>query len=117
MNFDEAIQAHSSWKLKLKNYLASPDGSIDIDKLSKDNQCVLGSWLYSSESKNYQNSPEFKELVAEHKEFHKAAAEIVKRKNNGEDIKEEVAIGSDSVFSRSSSKVVTLLMALKKMNI
>jgi hypothetical protein len=114
MDFNEAIQAHASWKMKLKLYLNQPDGSIDASKLEKDDACVLGCWLHGEESSKYRKEPKFNDLIREHKTFHKAAADIVRKKHKGEDISEEVALGATSEFSKSSAHVIDILMDFKR---
>ena len=42
MNFDDAIQAHSAWKMKLTLYIAKPDKSLNHNVVCKDNVCDLG---------------------------------------------------------------------------
>lgn len=113
MNFDEAIKAHSDWKMKLNRYIANPDKSIDIQTLSKDNACALGQWLYG-EGKAYNKLPEYNELLQEHAKFHKAAGDIVRRCDHGEEVKAELSLGAHSPFSEHSTRVVSLLMHLKK---
>lgn len=112
MNFDEAIKAHSAWKMKLQQYLNNPDNSIDADKLGKDNVCDLGHWLYHEGTK-HSAIPEFKDLLENHKEFHKSAASIVMKKNKGEDVKGDIALGASSSFSKASMNVVSLIMKLR----
>ena len=114
MNFDEAIKAHSDWKFKLQRYLRSPDGSINADELAKDNICSLGGWLYS-EGKKYSHLPEFKQLLEEHKGFHKEAADIVRKKDKGESITEAFALSSHSPFMTHSTNVVSILMKFRRM--
>ena len=114
MNFDEAIRAHSDWKMKLQQYLANPDNSIDVVKLSQDNQCNLGGWIHSEGLKNFGALPEFKTLMEEHKAFHKSAADIVTRKNKGEDVQADTTLGANSPFASHSSAVVSAIMAMKR---
>lgn len=114
MDFDLAIKAHSSWKIKLQNYLEKPDGSIDVDQLQRDNVCDLGCWLHGPDTLAYKNLPEFQELIKEHKAFHAAAADIVRRKDKGENITEDIALGAKSPFSAHSSRVIVLLMGLRQ---
>lgn len=113
MNFDEAIKAHSDWKLKLQRYVKGMGDPVDVDKLSKDNVCALGCWIYGDGQK-YKAHAEFQNLVIAHREFHFAASEIVKRKDRGENVKEEIVLGSKSAFCEASERVVSLLMALKR---
>lgn len=112
MNFDEAVRAHSDWKMKLNRYLSHPDGSINVQDLGRDNQCALGKWLHG-EGRTFSDVAEYKQLVQDHAHFHKAAAEIVIKKDKGEDIKSETALGSNSPFSRYSMSVVSLIMKMK----
>lgn len=114
MNLDDAIKAHSNWKIKLQDYLKNPDGSIDHQALSKDNLCALGVWLYGDGLAAHGHLAEFKALVDEHKLFHQAASEIVVRKNKGDDVAADVALGGDSPFARHSAGVVSLIMKMKK---
>lgn len=113
MNFDEAIKAHASWKMKLNHYLNHPDGSLKPEEIEKDNRCVLGEWLYSAEGKKYSHLNEYKELVKEHAVFHQSAADIVRRKNNGQDVHADVVLGSNAPFSKHSMNVVSLIMTMK----
>lgn len=113
MDFDEAIRAHSDWKLKLQRYIKGMGDPVDVDKLSKDNVCILGCWLYGDGQK-HKNHTEFQDLITAHREFHLAAADIVKRKDKGENVKEEIVLGAKSAFSQTSERVVSLLMNLKR---
>jgi hypothetical protein len=47
MDFDEAIKAHSAWKMKLSTYLKKPDGSLKPSEIQVDNKCQLGQWIYA----------------------------------------------------------------------
>lgn len=113
MNFDEAIVAHSAWKQKLALYLTKPDKSIDSANLALDNQCDLGKWIYSEGGKLLANQS-FQELKKEHANFHKAAAEVVKRADAGQTVTEEIALGTKSDYAACSSKVVSALMRMKR---
>ncbi|CAO5680389.1 MAG: hypothetical protein HEEMFOPI_01754 [Holosporales bacterium] len=113
MDFDEAIRAHSDWKLKLQRYIKGMGDPVDCDKLSKDNVCALGCWLYG-EGQKYKNHEDFQNLIIAHREFHTAAGDVVKRKDRGENVKEEIVLGSKSAFCQTSERVVSLLMTLKR---
>jgi Chemoreceptor zinc-binding domain len=113
VELDEAIAAHSAWKAKLKTYLRKPDKSLIADDVAKDNQCILGKWLYADGAK-YFAFPEFKELREEHANFHRAAADLIKRADSGESVGEEAALGANSAFSTLSSRLVQLIVKLKQ---
>ncbi|CAO5675797.1 MAG: hypothetical protein HEEMFOPI_00934 [Holosporales bacterium] len=111
---DDYIKAHSDWKIKLQRYLRHPDGSIKAAGLFDDHGCELGKWIFGSVDAKLKSFPEFEKLQKEHRRFHQAAADIVERANRGEQIAEEVVIGSSSAFASASMSVVTLLMNLKR---
>lgn len=113
MNFDEAIQAHSTWKLKLTKYLRSPDGSLKAEEVCLDNKCALGLWIYG-EGVSYTSMTEYGTLKSEHAKFHKAAAEVITKADAGKSVSEEVQMGADSPFAKASSAVVLAIMEMKK---
>lgn len=113
MNFDEAIKAHSSWKMKLANYLRKPDGSLDPADIEPDNLCPLGKWIHTSGSA-YAEHQEFKELKNSHAKFHKCAAQIVRDADSGKNVSEDIALGASSDYAKVSKEVVSLLMSMKR---
>lgn len=112
MNFDEAIKAHSDWKIKLTQYLKKPDGSLKAETIAPDNLCALGKWIHG-EGQKFAQFPEFKELQSIHAEFHKAAADVVRRADSGQQVSAEVTLGAKSKYGEVSSKVVSLIMKMK----
>lgn len=113
MDFDEAIRAHSSWKMKLSNYIRKPDKSIKAEEVTQDNKCDLGKWIYG-EGKKYESFSEFGILKSEHAKFHKCAADVVKKADLGQSVSEDVQLGGNSDFSKASNAVVSALMAMRR---
>jgi hypothetical protein len=113
MDFDEAIKAHSSWKMKLSTYLRKPDGSLKVSEIQVDNKCALGQWIYGEGAK-YSSLPEYATLKQEHAKFHKAAAQVVYKADSGQDTSEETALGTKSEFTSASSAVVSAIMAIRR---
>lgn len=112
MNFQDAITAHTQWKMKLTSYIAKPDHSLNASEVGKDNKCQLGQWLYG-EGHKYSSLPEFSTLVSDHTRFHKAASEIIKKADAGQRVTEEIALGARSEFASASAAVVKSLIAMK----
>ena len=112
MDFDGAIKAHAEWKVKLTSYIGKPDGSYKPEIVSQDNQCPLGKWIYG-EGKAYQTQPEFTELKKHHAAFHKAAGDIIRRCDKGENVSADLNLGANSEYRKVSNEVVRLIMALK----
>jgi hypothetical protein len=113
VNFTEAIAAHSDWKRKLTTYLRKPDSSIDPTVLEKNDQCLLGKWL-EDEADRLSAFPDFAELVREHSAFHRAAADVVRKADRGEDVSADILLGAKSPFTVSSVKVVQILMRMDR---
>lgn len=112
MNFDEAIRAHSDWKMKLSSYLRNADGSLKASEISPDNKCALGQWIYGEGAK-WSSLPEYETLKAEHIKFHKEAAQVVEKADSGQNVIEEIMLGGDSGFAKASSSVVSAIMKMK----
>ena len=113
MSFEDAVHCHSEWKRKLHNYVMNPDHSLKISEVAENDRCKLGKWI-RGEGRRYAGHPEFAKLAAEHTRLHKAAAEIVRRADCGEDMRSEFALGVGSEFSLASSSVVLALMDMKR---
>ena len=112
MDFDEAIRAHSAWKMKLGTYLSKRDGSLKPADIQPDNRCPLGQWLYGEGAK-FSKLVEYGTVKTEHARFHKAAADVVRRADAGQEVREDVAIGGKSEFAAASMATVRAIMALK----
>jgi len=72
VDFDQAIQCHVEWKMKLTSYIRKPDRSLDPSKVCGDAGCPLGKWL-KGEGAKFSSTPEYAQLVADHARFHQAA--------------------------------------------
>lgn len=113
MNFDDAIKAHSAWKMKLSIYLKNPDKSLKADEVCKDDRCDLGKWIYG-EGEKYKALPEFSTLKSKHADFHRAAADVIKMADAGKSTSEETQLGGSSAFSQASTAVISALMNMKR---
>jgi len=113
-NFTSAIQAHSNWKLRLgaQCRAASPE-KIDVNTLAKDNVCDLGKWLHGDRRRHASQS-KYQQLVEAHAAFHRSAAALATMIAGGQGAQAETLINSrDSDFAKHSTRVVSLLMALR----
>jgi len=112
MDFDHFIAAHSQWKRQLRNYIEKADGCLQASEVGRDNRCELGKWI-CGEGSIYSALPEFQAICSEHARFHKAAADIVRSVDAGQNLTEETALGSGSDFAVSSAALVRDLAALR----
>jgi methyl-accepting chemotaxis protein len=113
MTFDDAVNCHSEWKRKLRAYVSHPDGGMNVDEVGSNNKCKMGRWI-RGDGRKYAAFPEFAKLIVEHTRFHKAAADIVRRADLGQDVSFEFGLGVGSEFSLASSAVVLAIMDMKR---
>ncbi|MBI2522008.1 MAG: CZB domain-containing protein [Bdellovibrio sp.] len=113
MNFDDAIQAHVNWKMKLQIYLRRPDKSLNPATIEPDCNCDLGKWIHGEGGARYMSDPKFVKLLNDHAKFHKVAAEVVRKADSGQSVSEETALGSKSEFAILSQAIVITLVEMR----
>jgi methyl-accepting chemotaxis protein len=112
MDFDQSIEAHVRWKSKLTAYLKHPDHSLDPAATAQDSACDLGKWLHG-EGRRFAQTSEFTRLVSDHARFHRAAGDVIRRADSGQQVSEDLALGGRSEFAQASGAVVASLMQAK----
>lgn len=115
MNINDAIRAHTDWKLKLQTTAEGRSNErLDPGVVALDNKCGLGQWIYGNGMRDHKEDPTFKELCDAHACFHRSAAKLVEMINRG---KTESALGflndSQSDFGKHQSRVIRCLMSLR----
>lgn len=116
LNFQEAIAAHEKWKETLKALLEKTQSNmikLNPDLIEQDNRCVLGKWLYSIDNEKYLEIPTFASVQIIHAQFHKCAAEVVRKFYEG-NTKEAEIIFKIGCFSKSSIKIIHALTVLEQ---
>ena len=112
-DFDQAIEAHRGWKVKLRKALAGQE-SIDADTACRDDACTLGRWLHGAGGQRWGSRPLFTELIERHAQFHQVAGNVARRAQPGRAVDPEPLIGPGSAFSQVSNDVVSLLTRAKR---
>jgi methyl-accepting chemotaxis protein len=112
MNFDDAIVAHTEWKMRLSRYVRKPDGTYTAGEVGRDDKCRLGKWIYGEGRERFGSLPEYSLLLTQHAEFHKKAAEIIQKADSGRTISdEEFTVASD--YGRLSTAVINAIRAMR----
>ncbi len=109
MDFEQALDAHVQWKVKLSRYMAKPDRSLSPDTVGKDSECALGKWIYSDGRSLAAKAPSFEKLRTAHAEFHRQAADILRRADKGESFAGTMAIDNTSPYGKASLQVIMLI--------
>lgn len=78
LNFKTAIDAHMKWKVRLERCLESNnDENLQVDTVSRDDQCVLGKWIHGVGGEHFGHLREFQEMKMEHSRFHLCAGDVL----------------------------------------
>ncbi len=113
MNFEEAVQVHATWKIKLATYAKNPDGKIQGSDIGADHRCALGQWLYGEGKEKFSSLQEYRTLMSEHARFHRAAGKIADRANSGQTLHAQAMLGGSGEFSAASLNVVKAIWNMK----
>ncbi len=113
MNFDEAITAHSQWKIRLQGVVAGTSQEVlDPALIGLDDRCPLGQWIHG-EAKAHGALKEYEELVSEHAAFHKAAAEVLRMVQEGKTAKAATSI-DHGLFHEASIRTINAIRHLRR---
>jgi hypothetical protein len=113
MDFDEAIVSHLKWKIHLRNFLDGRGKKLDVGSVAKEDECELGRWIREEESR-FADSPPFRELAEKHTQFHRTAAEIVRKAETGDKQGAEALLATGRDFSCASRDIVGAIMRLEE---
>lgn len=112
MDLKEEITNHLEWIEKIAALLGDQEITDEVlERVRSHDNCELGRWLNSEESKGYKGFPEFPELVDSHNVFHELAAEMIAALQKND---EASALELEQHFIEMSQKVVGCLQALEK---
>jgi len=114
MDLENAIAAHKTWTIKLRNAILSNE-TLDVDVISRDNCCELGKWLHGEGKDKHCGLAGFFACVEKHAAFHIEAgnvANLVNEKRNKE--AEDQLDYASSAFGQASNSVILALTRLKQ---
>ena len=78
LNFKTAIDAHMKWKVRLERCLETDnDEGLQVEAVSRDDQCPLGKWIHGVGGERFGNLREFQEMKMEHSRFHLCAGDVL----------------------------------------
>jgi methyl-accepting chemotaxis protein len=85
VDFDSIIDAHSAWKKRLRDAVASEVEARKLrpEEVCKDNHCALGKWIYGP-GRSFEADPEYQPLRQSHAEFHQCAADVIRLAQKGD---------------------------------
>jgi len=113
MNVERAIHSHAAWTARLIAYLAKPNRSLDPGKLEGHGRCELGQWIQEQGGK-FAADAAFADLKREHENFHRAAAEVVRRASSGKAVSARISLGAQSAYASALFKMEQALFQLNE---
>jgi len=82
-SFDEMIEAHLKWKLRLKEHLSGHGQPINADEAGQDSLCQLGKWIHGK-GRSLAGMAEYEHLRQHHATFHQSAGQIIRHIEAGQ---------------------------------
>ena len=110
----DAISRHMQWKITLQLAIAlnEPLSPNAIRAIQHSEECPIGRWLVSQHTSCLRNTPEYRDLVARHEEFHREVAQIAAMINQGKYSAARRAIDLNSNFRKVSQAMANTITAL-----
>ncbi|MFN3311642.1 MAG: CZB domain-containing protein, partial [Thermomonas sp.] len=109
-SFEDMIERHAQWKLRLKTYLQNKGEDLDAADVTDDSACRLGEWLHGP-GQQVQHLPEFQHLLEHHKRFHTVAGKVIQEHQRGRTAQAQALL--DGEFTRETQATVTAIRALR----
>lgn len=112
MDFDEAIKAHTFWKVTLR-WMINGQRPLDAEKLGCDYACELGRWIHG-DGLEYRQFSAYQKLVREHSRFHAMAAEVAGCIAAGDSTAALRMLGDSGAFSLASAQTIAAIHQLRR---
>ena len=109
----QAIAAHGMWKSRLNSAIQTGKSEYSPGTVQTDDHCDFGEWLKGAPG-NLKNSPHYNKCCDLHKQFHKAAGNVLTLALAGKKAEASKAVDINSEFTKLSSSLVSELMAWDK---
>ncbi len=112
-DLDQAIAAHTQWKVKLRNAALNHE-QLDATAIRSDDACPLGRWLHGPGHAAYGNINAFQPLFDSHRHFHHQAGIVAETINAGQTDRAQRMLGNDSAFNAATNSVIHAIQTLKR---
>lgn len=113
MDLDQAVTAHTQWKLKLRTAISRKE-QLDVAVVCRDDQCPLGKWLHGEGRLQYGARGTFTRLTDSHRKFHAEVGNVAREVNGGRFAQAEKLLEAGSAFAGASTDVGMAINALKR---
>jgi len=107
----KALVAHGAWKVRLAQAIETGGSEFRADVVARDNECVLGKWLYGELPPALKRAPDYATVLKLHADFHRAAADVLVLALRGKPADARAAMEPSSAFGRASTHLTLALVA------
>ena len=107
---EQAIFAHSRWKVHLKQAIETGKSDFNVKDTSNPHACAFGEWLDSEDGKTLPGHDTIAEL---HEEFHIEASNILALALRGSASEATAKMQIGSKFSQSTARLVNALAEIQ----
>ena len=113
MDLNQAGQAHSEWKIKLRMAIAKRE-TLDAPALAADNQCLFGKWLHGEAKGKYGKLPAYADCLSKHAAFHQEAGKVAQAINAGDFALAKSMMDANTPYALAANAFIIALGTLKK---
>jgi hypothetical protein len=113
MDLDQAGQAHSEWKIKLRMAIAKQE-QVDAVVISSDSQCPLGQWLHGEAKGKFGSLPPYAECLSRHAAFHEQAGKVAHAINSKNFTQAKTMMEANTPYAFAVNDFIIALGKLKK---
>ena len=112
----DAISRLMQWKITLQLAIAmhEPLSPSAIRAIEHSEECPGGRWIVSQHTSGLRNTPEYRDLVVRHEEFHRELARIAAMINNGNFTEAKRALAPNSSFRKATQAMANAITALDR---
>ena len=112
----DAIAHHMRWRitLQLAVTMREPLSPGATRAIEHQEECSIGKWLVSRHTLDVRNTPQYRDLVARHEEFHRVMTEIAFAINHGDYEAAGQALAPGSSFRKAAQAISSAIMALDR---
>jgi hypothetical protein len=112
MDFDEAIAAHTRWKIRLFQGIRGHEELPEAAEIARVDLCDMGKWL-AAEQARYASSVSHREVLTAHAEFHQRAADVARTLKGGDVAGAEAMLAPGRPYALASDAVIMAIATFR----
>ena len=110
---NDAIGAHSVWKMKLRTAIAVGKADVNAHDVAKDDACAFGQWLYSPAlSPAVRASSDYLTVRTLHADFHKCAGKVLEYVSHGDKARAQALMAGE--YDKVSNDLMAAMRKWKR---